>query len=104
MLIGKKNLLEIKNSIYKIRSFLPLLILMEIFSWVGTLGSSYSIYLIPVSVGKGISSTQPIFVLIFALLFSKLRPKFFNEYLGKDGVIKKVILFTLTIFGVLLIT
>lgn len=81
-----------------------LFIFMELLSWGGTLGSSYAIYAIPVSVGKGISSTQPIFVLIYALIFSKFRPHLFREYLGKEGVIKKAVLFILTIFGVVLIT
>lgn len=103
-MLSPKNLAGIKSSMRTVMPVAFLFIFMELLSWGGTLGSSYAIYTIPVSVGKGISSTQPIFVLIYALIFSKFRPHLFREYLGKGGVIKKAVLFILTIFGVVLIT
>lgn len=98
-----KNFNELSSSIAKIRSAGKLLLLMELLSYGGTLGSSYALYLIPVSIAKGVASTQPVFVLIYALLFAKFAPKLFKEYLGKDGIIKKIILFILTIIGVWMI-
>lgn len=104
LFIKPDNLKNLTLSIPKIKAAGKLLLLMEVFTYIGTLGGSYALYLIPVSVAKGISSTQPVFVLIYAFIFSKFYPNFFKEYLGKDGVVKKVILFVLTIVGVLLIS
>ena len=98
------NFKELFLSVTKIKSTIKLLTLMEVLSYVGTLGSSYALYLIPVSVAKGVSSTQPVFVLVYALIFARFAPNIFKEYLGKDGILKKIGLFILTIIGVVLIS
>lgn len=103
LFLNPKNSAGLFFSIKQIKSVGRLFLLMEFLSWVGTLGSYYVLYLIPVSIAKGISSTQPIFVLLYALIFARFFPNIFKEYLGKDGVIKKIILFILTIIGVWLI-
>lgn len=102
-LLNPKNFQELSVSVTKIKSVGKLFLLSEILSWGGTLSGYYALYFIPVSVSKGIGSTQPVFVLIYAFLFMKFAPKLFKEYLGKDGVVKKIVLFVLTIIGVILI-
>lgn len=102
--LNPKNVKELPTAFRNIKSVGKLFLLTEILSWIGVLTANYALYLIPVSVAKGISSTQPVFVLIYALLFAKFSPSMFKEYLGKDGVYKKVILFILTIIGVWLIS
>ncbi len=102
--LNKKNINELPSALKNIKSVCRLFLLTEILSWVGVLTANYALYLIPVSVAKGISSTQPVFVLIYALLFAGFAPNMFKEYLGKDGILKKVILFILTIIGVWLIS
>lgn len=104
LIIKPGNFRELLKSKNQIRSAGKLLLLMEVLSYVGSLGSYYALFLIPVTIAKGIGSTQPLFVLIYALIFSKFYPNFFREYLGKDGVLKKVTLFVLTIVGMLLIS
>ncbi len=102
-LLNPKNFNELSVSVTKIKSVGKLFLLTEILSWGGTLSGYYALYFIPVSISKGIGSTQPVFVLIYAFLFMKFAPKLFKEYLGKDGVMKKIALFILTIIGVILI-
>lgn len=102
-MLAPKNFGAGKDAVAKIRSAGHLFVGMELLNWGGMLGGSYALYLIPASIAKGISSTQPIFVLIYAVLFAKFWPNLFKEYLGKDGVTKKIILFIFTIIGIFLV-
>jgi drug/metabolite transporter (DMT)-like permease len=104
LMISPQNWTEIRGSVDRLKSVFTFVIGMELLSWAGTLGSYYALYLIPVSIAKGIASTQPIFVLVYALLFAKLWPNVFKEYLGRKDVIKKVILFIVMILGIMLVT
>jgi drug/metabolite transporter (DMT)-like permease len=80
-----------------------LLVLNQFFTWGGDVAGLAAIYLIPVSLFEGIESTQPMIVLIFAILFAKKFPHLFNEYLGQEGIKKKIMLFILMILGTILI-
>lgn len=104
LMLSPKNLADVKESGQKLKSAGLLLVGAELLSWGGTLGSSYAIYLIPTSIAKGIASTQAIFVLIYALLFAKIWPSVFKEYLGGKDVAKKSLLFAFIIIGILCIT
>jgi drug/metabolite transporter (DMT)-like permease len=75
---------------------------MVLLDWCGTLGRTFSLTLIPVTVAKGIGGTQPLFALAYALLFSKKYPHFFREYIGRDGIWKKGILFIFILLGTVL--
>lgn len=103
LVLFPKNHPEIRGSIQKIKSAWKIFVGMEALSWAGNLGYSYTLYLIPLSIARGIASTQPIFVLIYALIFAKIWPNIFHEYLTKSSVAKKVILFLLTITGIFLV-
>ena len=94
---------ELKRTANTIRSYLPLFLLMELLTWGGTLAGSFAIYLIPISIAKGIASTQPMFVLLYAFLFAQVSPDVFREYLGRGEVIKKALLFLSAVLGVLFI-
>lgn len=76
----------------------------ELLTWVGILAGSYALYLIPVSIVKGIGESQPIFVLIYALLFSRVWPGVFKERLDKNEIVKKAVSFAFVIAGVLMVT
>src|SRR3990167_4030040 len=102
MVLTPKNLAEIVALRPKIKQVgLPLTI-MQFLSWSGSAGSAYALSLIPVSVVKGIGSTQALFVLVYALFFAKRYPHLFREYIGHDGVRKKIFLFACIIVGVVL--
>jgi len=102
-MLTPQNIAEAKKSWSKMKSLGTLLVGIELLSTAGTLGSSYALYLIPVSVAQGIAGTQPIFALLYAILFVRLSPKFFKEYLGKKDIAKKVVLFVITIVGAVLV-
>jgi len=72
-------------------------------TWFGEMVGSYALFLIPVSIVKGIASTQPLFVLVYALIFAKKFPAMFREKAGSRSLTKKVAFFLLTIVGTLLI-
>ncbi len=98
-----KNIADMRASVQKIKGIGWLFFLNQFLSWGGEAANTLALFLIPVSIVKGITSTQPIFVLIFALLFAKNAKHVFREYTGSDGLWKKIILFILTIIGTLLV-
>jgi drug/metabolite transporter (DMT)-like permease len=76
---------------------------MVLLDWSGTLGQDFALYLLPVSIVKGIGSTQPLFALVYAILFSKKYPQVFREYIDRPHVRKKLFLFLCIIIGTLLV-
>jgi drug/metabolite transporter (DMT)-like permease len=82
----------------------PLFLGTQLLSWGGSALSDYAILLIPVSLESGITSTQSIFVLLFAVVFASRFPKMFKEYIGSGGLWKKGIAFLLMIMGTVFIT
>jgi drug/metabolite transporter (DMT)-like permease len=102
-MIHPKNFGELKNSVEKAKKQAGLFVLNRFFTWGGEVIGLCAIYFIPVSLFEGIESTQPIFVLFFAILFAKKFPDLFNEYLGRDQIGKKALLFLLMISGTILI-
>jgi drug/metabolite transporter (DMT)-like permease len=68
-------------------------------SWLGNTVSPFALSLIPVTVARAVDGTQPMFALSYALLLSKKRPELFREYVGRDNVMKKVLLFVCMIVG-----
>lgn len=67
-------------------------------------GYTYAIYLIPVSIVKGIGSTQSLFVLLFSWILSRTRAgKILKEDLEKTALRKKIILYGIIILGTAII-
>jgi drug/metabolite transporter (DMT)-like permease len=97
-----KNLLALREALSNYRTTGLPFIGMVLLDWGGTLGRTFSLTIIPVTVAKGIGSTQPLFALTYALLFSRKYPHFFREYIGKDGLRKKGALFVFIIVGTVL--
>lgn len=87
-----KNLINLKDSFRNLKRVGRLFLLNQFLSWGGEAISMFALFFIPVSVFEGITSTQPIFVLMFAFLFVSKFPSIFTEYL-KDGILKKKIIF-----------
>ena len=75
----------------------------EFFGWAGNAGNSLALTLLPVTISQAITSTQPLFVLLYAYLFKHKRPDFFREQIGAGDIKKKIILFGLTTVGILLV-
>jgi drug/metabolite transporter (DMT)-like permease len=103
LMVWPANRAELRSSISRAKQVGLVVFGMEAFSVGGSLGSMLALYFIPISIAKAIAATQPIFVLVYALLFSKKYPHLFREYIGRDGVAKKSLLFVCIIAGTLLI-
>ena len=91
------------SSTKKVKKLGWLFLLNQGLSWGGEATYTMAIFLMPASIVKGITSTQPIFVLLFAFLFAKDAKYMFREHLGSGALMKKLILFLLVIFGTILI-
>lgn len=98
-----KNLTDFKNSYIKVKNIGWLFLLNQFLSWSGEAISIYALFYIPASIFEGITSTQPIFVLIFALLFASKFSSIFNEYIAGRIIKKKMFLFLIIIVGTILI-
>lgn len=103
LIFTPKNYSDFKISIKRIKSFAGLLLFNQFLTWGGEALGLYALYFIPVSVFEGISSTQPIFVLIIALLFTSKKSDFFKEFTDKKNLIKKIVLFVLMTIGTIMV-
>lgn len=99
-----KNLKDLMQSKNRLKQIGPLFFLAQFLTWTGNVVGDYAIFLIPVSLVEGIGSTQPIFVLLLAIIFASKAPNIFKEYIGMESIRKKILFFLLIILGVVLIT
>lgn len=65
--------------------------------------SIFVISLVPVTVARSVSATQPIFVLLYALLFGSYLPNIFKERTDWRSIAKKLPLFVLIIVSLTLV-
>ena len=74
----------------------------EFFGWLGNMGDSFGVSVLPATVARAIGSTQPIFTLLYASLFKRKHPEVFREQLGTRAVVK-LSWFSVIIVGVVLV-
>ncbi|MCX6780535.1 MAG: EamA family transporter [Candidatus Magasanikbacteria bacterium] len=77
--------------------------LEELITFGGSIGATYSISQISVTMQNSISSFQPAFVLLYAVLLKRLFPKIFKEQIDQRAIIIKIFLFIIMLLGVILI-
>ncbi|MEK7530804.1 MAG: EamA family transporter [Patescibacteria group bacterium] len=94
---------SLRRDLAMVRGHWRLLGLNYVLGWGGNLGDSFAVSLLPVSVARGIGSTQALFVLGYALLTRKHFPKIFKEHLSGNDVRKKSALFVSMVVGTLLV-
>lgn len=100
-LVSKVYRDEVKEEFPKFRKNSKFLIFEEILTFTGELSSAYVISLVPVTLEKGISASQPIFVLLYAIILNKFFPNVFKESVDKKSIFKKIILFIFVIIGII---
>jgi drug/metabolite transporter (DMT)-like permease len=98
-----KNYRDIKTSVNKIKKFGWLFMLNQFLNWGGEVIGLYALYLIPVSIYEGISSAQPIFVLLISLLIIGNKPRLLNEFTDKKNMWKKIVFFSFMVIGTLMV-
>jgi hypothetical protein len=94
---------DIKLQFTNFKRKLPIFAFEEILSFGGSMAATYAIFLVPVTLEKGVSALQPIFVLFYAIILSKFFPSLFKEKIDKASVFKKIFSFTIMIIGIILI-
>lgn len=94
---------DIQNNISTFRHSLPSMIGNWILDFVGNASSVYVISLIPVTLAKAIGSTQPLFVLVYALILGRFFPSLFKEKIDHQSIVKKIVLFLCIIIGVIIV-
>ncbi len=77
--------------------------LNEMLGWMGNTGDSFGVSILPATIARSISSTQPMFSLTYAYLFKEKIPEIFREELEKRDIAKKLTCYVLTIVGVVLV-
>jgi len=70
---------------------------------IALLTENFAVSLAPVSLVKSISAFTPFFLLLYARILEKDHPTWFKEEIDFGSVIKKGVLFTLMVIGVLLV-
>lgn len=75
----------------------------RLIAFLGTGIAFYVLSELPLTVAKGIESTQPFFVLLFAVLLASKAKTLFFEDRSKSEVIKKLLSFTVMLIGILLV-
>lgn len=98
LLIGKYRK-EIRRTTPSFKKGFKLFATEEFVTFVGSVGFVVAMSLAPVTLVKGVSSLQPVFVLLYAILFGKMFPKAFKEKVDGKSLAKKVIFFVIIILG-----
>lgn len=104
LLLVHKYKCGIKSQFTKFRNNFHLFALEEFLTFGGNAAITFAVSIAPVTLVEGISSLQPLFVLVYALLFSRLYPKWFKEKIDEKSMVKKILLFLIIVGGVVLIT
>ncbi len=100
--LSPKFVQQVKDDFSVFRKNLPLLMVMEVVDRTAVLTAVFSLSLLPVMVRSAISSTLPIFVLLYSLLLHKFFGGRFKENLNQTEMLKKIICFLFIIMGVVL--
>ena len=90
---------EILLQLPKFKKKVHLFVLEEIITFGGSVAGIFAMSIAPVTLVVGVWSLQPIFILAYALLFSRMMPNVFKEKVDRKSVLKKVLLFGLVIIG-----
>lgn len=102
MLFLRKYRMQISISINKVRKSVHLFIADNVLTVAGTVASTLAISLAPVTLVNGISALQSVFVIFYAVLFSRIYPKFFKEKITRTAIAVKLALFVVMAIGVAL--
>lgn len=100
ILFHKPNRLDITKNFQKYKTNFSKFCFIEIFDQLGNLAPVFALSSIPVLVETSISSTQPIFVIIYGYILTKLFGNNFKEKLSHQEIIKKIICFICIAAGV----
>ncbi len=102
LLLSSRLRKNIVDQIHHFKKNSHFFLLEELATFGGFAVYTYVLTFIPVTLMEGVASFQPLFVLLYALLFSRLFPNSFKEKITTRDLIKKGLLFILMVVGVIL--
>lgn len=102
-LIVSNRSADVIGQVINLKKGLWVFTLERLLSVGGDIAGTYAISLVPVTFGKSVDSTQPIFVLLYAFLLKKIFPNLFREQTDQKSVVKKSMLFAVTFIGIVLV-
>ena len=103
LMLVRQNRNALSSMIESRRSLLRIFIPVEFANWIAWTAGLYALYLLPLSVTKGLGSLQAIVVLVFAFFLKNRAPNFFKEDIGLKSIGKKALFFILIAFGTICI-
>ncbi|MFC2013563.1 EamA family transporter [Chloroflexota bacterium] len=84
-------------------SAMGLLMLNEILAVIGIVLSFWALEMGPVSLVSTISSSRPMFVVIFALIMNRISPRFLDWHPGKGRLYLRLIATAMIVYGIIII-
>lgn len=102
-LLVPKQRRDIHLQFKKFENKISIFALEELLTFGGSAVAVFVISRIPVTLEEGISSFQPLFVLLAAMLFKPFFPSLFREHIDRRNVFHKLILFAVMIVGIVLV-
>ena len=91
-----------KSELSSLKKHYHPILLIGVVGFIGCIGFSYPISQVPATVSRSISSFQPFFVLLYAVMFAKHFPLAFREEVSMLSIGKKLILFVIMTIGIIL--
>ncbi len=93
---------SIKLELPALKKYYWLILLIGGIGFFGNIGFTYAVSQVPATVARTIDSFQPMFVLFYAVIFKRFFPISFKEEVDIRSLAKKVVLFIITVIGVVL--
>lgn len=93
---------NIQSELPHLRRYYLIILLVGLVGFIGNIGFSYTVSQVSPTVSRSISSFQPIFVLVYAIIFKKYFPLAFKEEVNLRNMVQKIILFIAIAVGVIL--
>ncbi len=103
-LFNKNIRTDIVNNILNFKKSWKYFIGAEILSFIGYCCGIYALSQLPLVIKSGLSSTQPIFILLISLFIIKVLKINLKEKIDKKSMLQKLICFSIVILGVVLST
>ncbi|MBI4009488.1 EamA family transporter [Candidatus Roizmanbacteria bacterium] len=101
MLTSKRK--QIPYELKRIKSSLPLITINNSLAIVAQISESYAVSLAAVPLVSSVGGTQPLFVLIYGLILTKLFPRFIKEDIRRQVLLIKVVSIVVIFAGLYLI-
>ncbi len=102
-LLHQKARKDIVIQLKEHRASFKFLTLEEIMAFTGNTAGTFVLSLVPVTLARGLMAFTPFIVLFYGVVLNRFFPKLFHENVERKNIMKKILLFLITLVGVYLI-